>query len=147
MESRNMHTHPNDVAAFAYILYINGRYEEAIERWAKVRGDCKKPNGEQDVSTLRMSLHESKYGQEHRKTFLVQSSLANSLHIQGRFSEAETSLKSILPMMKERLGEDDEFTLSTQNSLSITLINQKKWTEAEYILNDMVAKYRREYGK
>jgi tetratricopeptide (TPR) repeat protein len=216
MESYSMRIHPNDIAAFAFILYWNGNLEKSMKRWEIVKDQRKRVNGEQDRSTLRISfwiadclhhldrteeadeiirgvvgtqervlggddddtldsyqllanvlnrqsktkeaedilkrlltLYESKYGHAHLHpaALLVQSSLANNLRIQKRFSETETFSKKILLKMKEILGEDDDITLHTLSNLSLALIYQKKWVEAEDIVRDVVAKFTRRHGR
>jgi tetratricopeptide (TPR) repeat protein len=103
--------------------------------------------GEEAEKILKhlLALNESKHGQQDLKTLdlqlsLVRSSLVSSLFYQRRYSEAEAMARSVLPIMKETLGEDSSIALTTLNLLSIALNEQGKWAGAKNILSELITK-------
>jgi tetratricopeptide (TPR) repeat protein len=211
-----MAIHTNQSSALANIVLVNGHIEEAMKRWERVRDECRRVEGEEHRSTLRLSywiagclrrlqrlqeaeilirvvmktqgrvlgedsddddvlfsyqvladilrdqgttkeaakilkrllaLSERKYGQGHRGTLGIKSSLAANLFIQRRYSEAEILSANILPLAKEELGEDDDITLDTLGILSDLYKKQGRWPEAENILLELVTLKTTKYGK
>jgi tetratricopeptide (TPR) repeat protein len=156
MESCNMHIHPNDIAAFAYILYQNGNREESMKRWEIVRYWRKRVNGEQHKSTLRISFwiadclrhlnrveeaeaiirevvgtQEKLLGGDHQHTFDSYRLLADILSEQSKTEEAEDILKHLLTLNGTKYDADDPTTLLVQSSLVDNLRIQHRLSETE----------------
>jgi tetratricopeptide (TPR) repeat protein len=156
LESRKMVIHPNHSSALAYMLYKNGNYEEAMKRREKVREECRRANGGEHRSTLRMSFwiaecllfmqrleaaeelirevvktQERVLGEDSDAVLDSYQALAEILKFQQQTEEAETILKRLLALSENKNGQRHRRTLRIQWSLAANLHLQKRYSEAE----------------
>jgi tetratricopeptide (TPR) repeat protein len=156
LESRKMTIHPNHLSAFAYIMFINGNYEESMRIREKVRDECRRVNGDEDISTLRVSyriatchwrlqrLAEAEelirrvmkaqkrvLGDDNDEVLLSYRLLAHILRDLQQTEEAEKILMRLLALHMIKYGQEHSKTLSTQLSIVTNLHTQKRYSEAE----------------
>jgi tetratricopeptide (TPR) repeat protein len=172
LESRKMAIHPNYSSVFAYIFLKNGDYEEAMKRREKVREECRQANGEEHISTLRMSywiavcllnmqrLEEAeevirRVVKTQEKVLEEDSNdildsyriLANILRSQQQTEEAEKILKRLLALSESKNGQRHWRTLGIQRSLAVNLYIQVRYSEAEALSRSVLPMMKEVFGE
>jgi len=83
----------------------------------------------QEVLDLRRQL----LGEDHPATATAYNNLAVNQKAQGKYAEAEQSLRKALEICRKALGEDHPDTASTYNNLALNQNAQGKYCEAEML--------------
>jgi tetratricopeptide (TPR) repeat protein len=79
------------------------------------------------------------FGPGHRNVLDSQNDLANALHAQGKHSEAEEVLRSVLTACEHVFGPDHPGTLKSYDNLALALHLQGKHAEAEQEFRKVLA--------
>ena len=79
--------------------------------------------------TIREGMQESR--NEEWEFLQTRLNLADALHDQGRYAEAESELRDIIAIQERVLGPEHPDTLSSRNNLANALSSQGKYAEAE----------------
>jgi tetratricopeptide (TPR) repeat protein len=130
LESIGVDMHANDIAAIGYIIFANGGFEGAIEKWEQVRRECQRQIGDEASLTLRVSHW-----------------IGDSLRRIHRYKEAEELVRGVAEAQKRTLGETDRETLWSHELLGRILSNQFKTEEAEAIFRRVLALDEKVFGK
>ncbi len=86
---------------------------------------------------LKVNLNE--LGEEHQKTLVTMSNLAELYVSTGRHDDAESLYDRAIEIKKRTLGEQHLSSLSTMSSLALLYISQGRHDEADELLTQIVA--------
>lgn len=120
---------------------IAARFDDAPEASAIVAGKVGKLYADWGRADAGLPLLQSTYdncvkqfGRSHPLTLRTAVQYSHVLNSLGRFVDAETLLRSELPLLRNTLGADDIDSLAAANNLAFALKQQDKFAEAEQIL-------------
>ena len=142
----------------AWLLFREGRFNEARERKVDLLGRCRTALGNDDLLTLtgmndlgviEFNLDHNKaaavileeafpglqkrYGAEHPQTLITKNNLAHAYRELGRYEEAESLCREAFEAQKRLLGPDDPETLMTMHNLATIFFMEGRYAEAEAV--------------
>src|SRR5450432_2732449 len=87
-----------------------------------------------------VEMARSKLGPEHKTTGILLSQLGNLYRDAGRFAEAETALKQVIPIFERASGPNFELAQAL-NNLGGVYLNQEMFSDAEKLFKRSLAVY------
>ncbi len=154
-----------------WVQYLQGAYREAEALMEAVWAECKRAGREVEpialgvwhrwASLLRVNakpaqavaqyrllipIRERVLGLEHPNTLWSRMNLANALHSQGEYEEAEKECRAVLAIQERVMGAEHPDTLRSRMGLANALCYQRKHQEAEKDYRAVLAFQRRVLG-
>ena len=148
----------------AYLLFLQGSYVKAAERYGPALAEYQRAKGPNDLATLAiraeratalnalgyyeeaeaehravLALRQQELGAEHPDTLTSQNNLAIVLFPRGKIAEAEAELLAVLAVRARVLGPEDRDTLKSRNNLATVLYAEGKDVEAEAAHREVLA--------
>ncbi len=120
------------------VLNEEGRYPEAETVLTQALNEVQTSDAKGDTKNDRNA--------QDKVTAGLQSNLAMTYAYQGKYKDAEKTIRQAYELDKKLYGEDDPQTLTAENSIGSALLRQDKYSEGESVYRDVIPRQTRVLG-